>query len=406
MKILVISLLRIGDLILQKPLLAGLRKKHPRAEITLLMNKQFSQVEPLLTEEVQRFLYFDRELLQKSCGENEFNILWGLQKVKNFVEDIQNEEFDVVYNFTHNKLSAHLSGLVKTRSRVGIYSENSQFKGLTNAWIQFFNSYFGRAEAAGFHYTELLAHSLNIELLEEKKPARNAKNLILIQPLTSDSKKNWGLEKFQLLSEELKQQLNGEVKILGAPFEKEILKTHFAETDLWICDFAQASEYLKEAALLITGDTSIKHVAALYGTPILELALGSSLPLQTGAYSNNSMILQPVVACGPCPHSKPCSQTQHRCGKTLSVEAVYQAAAKIYAGHTEWQAYSKDHPELLVFRTYIQALLGWTIECLSVSQKSSFDQLLQRKTMIVEELERRAHAQRTRKLPGDGLEAS
>ncbi|MBC7371631.1 MAG: glycosyltransferase family 9 protein [Bdellovibrionaceae bacterium] len=416
MKILGMSLLRLGDLVLQRPLIEGLKLKHPGSEIHLLINKQFSQVEFLFAGIVDRFIYFDRDQLQKSCGENEFNIFWGLQNLKTMVAELNEEHYEVIYNFTHNRLTAHIAGLVNTKFQFGIYSEQGRFHGLNNPWIQFFNSYFGTPDAAGFHYTELLAKALEIPLkaASSKTTKANGQKLILIQPLTSDRKKNWQIESYQKLAKRIFIETDYSVRILGAPFEKEILSSYFSESELLICDFEEASNHIRSAALLVTGDTSVKHIAALHEVPILELSLGSSQPMQTGAYSHDSMILESRVACGPCPHSAPCSQSSQKCAEQMSVDAVFAATLRMIGiAKTPWIAFAQRYTEMNVYRTQINHGIGWTIECLSVGQKNNLDEVLQRKMMIVEELDRRHHAtskgaanERTRKLPDSGAEAS
>ncbi len=405
MIILGISLLRLGDLILQRPLIEGLRRKHPRSEIHLLLNKQSAQAEFLFEGLVDRFIYFDRELLQKSCGEPEYNIFWGYRQLRDLVEEINHIDYGVAYNFTHNRLTAHLMGLINAHQRIGIYSQGGQFCGLSNPWIQFFNNYFGKIEAAGFHYTELLAKAMDIPLSHGaiKLQSQTSKKTILIQALTSDTKKNWGLSKFLSLVNILEQETSFEIKVLGAPFERELLTEVFADHNLLICDFKEASVAMRNSALLITGDTSVKHLAALYDMPILELALGSSQPLQVGAYSNKSIILQSRVSCGPCPHSQKCTQPTHRCGETLPVVAVYEAARILLnLEFHDWGSFADRHAELNILRTEIHNVMGWTVQCLSLTQKNQFDKVIQNKTMIVDELNHRLqlskgvlHEQRT-----------
>ena len=416
MKVLGISLLRLGDIVLQRPLIEALRQKHPGSVIHLLINKQFAQVEFLFAGIVDHFIYFDREQLQKSCGENEFNIFWGLQSLKNLVSELNEERYDIVYNFTHNRMTAHLAGLVNTAQRFGIFSVKGHFFGLNNPWIQFFNNYFGTAEAAGFHYTELLAKALEIPLrpASSRSTKITGQKLILIQPLTSDRKKNWQIERFQKLARRIYIETDYSIKVLGAPFEKEVLLNYFNPSELFICDLEEASNQVKNAALLISCDTSVKHIAALYEVPILELSLGSSQPLQTGAYCQDSIILESRVNCGPCPHSKPCSQVSLKCAEQMSMQAVFDAAMHVVGiAKAPWESFAQNHQELNVYRTAINHGVGWTIECLSVGQKNKLDEVLQRKMMIVEELDRRHHAtskeaanERTRKLPDSGAEAS
>lgn len=417
MKILVISLLRLGDVLLQVPLLRGLKERYPGCEIHLMVNRQFAQVEGAVQDVVDKILFFERELLQNSCAKKECNIFWGYERLRSDVQEIKQTEYDLLYNFTHNRLSAFLAGLIPAKERKGIYAIRGNFFGLSNPWIQFFNRYFGAPEAMGFHYTELLAKSLEIPLpyfsLQRRLPS--VKTKILIQPLTSDSKKNWNLKNFSMLAKILPDISGCEVVVLGAPFEKQILQGHFEESQLKICPLVDVIDLLKETRLLITGDTSIKHLAALFDVPTLELALGSSRPLQVGAYSNNSVILQSRVECGPCPHSEPCSRSYHLCGQNLRLDAVTTAANLMLQGERDsWTSFAQAHHELNIFMTSIRPVFGWSIESISPASKEYFDHVNQRKMMVVGDLDRRhqemlkedRNAQRTGKLPDGGAQAT
>lgn len=77
--------------------------------------------------------------------------------------------------------------------------------------------------------------------------------------------------------------------------------------------------------MLVTLDTAIKHLATWTGTPIVEIALGSSNPNETGAYQEGALILKPQVPCAPCRHSSSCSQSSFVCQEDLSVNSVFAA---------------------------------------------------------------------------------
>nr|HMN67766.1 glycosyltransferase family 9 protein [Bdellovibrionales bacterium] len=57
-----------------------------------------------------------------------------------------------------------------------------------------------------------------------------------------------------------------------------------------------ARALLDRADLLITGDTSIKHLANAPAIRVLELCLGPSDPRRTGIYKENSLILQGQIS--------------------------------------------------------------------------------------------------------------
>lgn len=328
MKILVISLLRLGDVIQQSILLKGLRQKYPNSQLHLLVNRQFSQIEKLLGSLVDEYIYFDRESLQKGLGEANYNILWSYSEVERLVHKLNEEAYDLALNLTHNKLSAHLLGALQVSKKIGLYQQGDQYLGLSNRWIRYFNDRFSGTQKSQFHYLEILSHAFHISLENQNKSSapRKKSKLILFQCLTSDEKKNWGLEKFYQLKNEIETGLvDYKIRILGAPFEREILSEYFREEDLLISDLVAARQHLNDAALLVTGDTSIKHMAAELDIPIVEIAIGSSDSIKTGAFSANALILNSSVECAPCSHSGKCSQSTHRCAEEVSVEKVFQA---------------------------------------------------------------------------------
>lgn len=374
MKILVVSLLRLGDLIQQVPLLKGLIVQNPGAEIHLLVNRQFSQVEKILDGIVHTYHYFERDAIQKGLGEAEYNILWSYTQVENLVHQLNAERFDVVYNFTHNKLSAYLLGAIEVKEKRGLYHSHERFQGLTNRWLKYFNERFPSGQNSLFHYIELLANSFSIPISENELDYEQTKRrkIILFQCLTSDSKKNWGLANFSQLKLMIESHLvDYEVKILAAPFERSILLEVFKEKELLVGDLVEVRQHLQTAALLITGDTSIKHLAAQLNTPIVELALGSSDSSKTGAFSSRTNIIKTTVPCAPCVHSKPCVHSSHLCAEDISIEKVFESVwaqlsreatsdidLLVHLDRAVWKLYlDKEHQQVEPFyRTEVEKL--------------------------------------------------
>ncbi|MGZ3772833.1 MAG: glycosyltransferase family 9 protein [Pseudobdellovibrionaceae bacterium] len=335
MKILIVSLLRLGDIIQQIPLIKGLQEQFPDAEIHLLANKQFKQVEKILDGVVHRYIYFDREAVQKGLGDPAYNILWSYSEVENLIEELNESSYDIVFNFTHNKLSAYLIGALSIPDKRGLFAVEGRFEGLSNRWIRYFNDRFSGIQKSLFNYVEILGKGFGIPV----KPNSNSlcekrgNKLILLQCLTSDEKKNWGLSKYLELKTAFETALvDYDVLVLGAPFERETLLKVFSESDLLICDLIEARKHLLNSDLLITGDTSIKHLAAQVGTPIVEIAVGSSDSIKTSAYTTQAVILKSTIPCAPCIHSQACPQKSHLCADDITVHNVFSAAWDLLTG--------------------------------------------------------------------------
>lgn len=337
MKILVVSLLRLGDIIQQLPLFIGLKNKFPTAEIHLLLNGQFKSVEALLNSEIDKFVYFERDLLQRGLGEANYNILWSYYELESLISVINGRAYDQVYNFTHSKLSAYLIGAFDIPIKKGLVHTDGRFQGLDNRWLKYFNDRFSGTDSSLFHYIEILSHAFAIPIHETNSSSQATVNKIIhFQPLTSDSKKNWSLNKFQKLKNMFEDRLPSyQVKILCAPFEEDALSNYFSPQDLISCNLVEAKQYLKNSSLLVSCDTSIKHLAASTGTPIVEIALGGSDPSKTAAFSRDVTVLNSSVPCAPCVHSKPCSQKFHVCEESVTVEQVFAAVCDRLDGATK-----------------------------------------------------------------------
>lgn len=329
MKILVLSLLRLGDFLMQKPLLQDLRRRYPEAEIDVLVNPGTMAARGLFPE-VSGWHVFDRDRLQKAVGTAEIPLMAPVRDVEKLISELSGKRYSMLLNFTHNRLSAHLAAAIGAGVKQGLVAEGAGFRRFENQWLRHFNDKFGGRDGGLFHYVEWLAGAFHLEA--KPVPARPRGRRVLIQPLTSDAKKNWSLENWKTWLAELRRERpEFEYAVLGAPFEEEILRRHFDAEDLEIASLERVRELMLEARLLATGDTSIKHLAALEGVPVLEIALGSSDPGKVGVYQVSAAILKSSVGCAPCAAAGPCRRLSHECGEEISVARALDAARDLLA---------------------------------------------------------------------------
>ncbi len=354
MKILVVSLLRLGDIVMSTPVLRGLREQNPEAQIHLLINEQFSGVAELIPM-IDRAWKFDRESIQKGLGDGERSVFESADRVRDLVRSLNLEAFDLVINLTQNKLSGWLVSLIEGQRKIGLHFDDYGKAVFGSPWFHYLNS---QIEAEGeevFHFTDIFKFALGVEtmqfnpsLIESSEGRAEVEHLftgpreyLAVQPLTSDIKKNWSLGAFKealRLFHEFQPQTR--ILILGAPFEKAILESWIKDLQASgipceeaFCSFAGAFSLLKRAKLLLTGDTSVKHLAAAAGIPLLELSLGSSDYRRTGAYAQGSYIIQSKETCAPCAHSKPCHREQQFCASRIEPECVALVAQQIFTGN-------------------------------------------------------------------------
>lgn len=326
MKILVLSLLRLGDIITHREIARSLRFQHPGCEIHFLIYSQFQSVENLLPE-VNKWHFLDRKEIQKILVEREQSPIHAYEKLETLVDQLDSEKFDLVLNATHNRFSVRMMDLLTAQEKRGVAFEKGKKTADQNQWQTYLNENFSEIKGSRFHYLEVLQKSLELSFQLPKYGEKRKPQLIFLQLLTSDTKKNWGLQKFHALKKKLEVAFP-EDRILGlcSPSEKEEVQKVFAWNEFLTPDLHEASQLLKEARLLITGDTSIQHLAAQQSCPVISLFLGSADPMKTAPWQMGAWVIQGQAECSPCSHAAKCHQPTHLCSESLSVESVFALA--------------------------------------------------------------------------------
>ena len=201
MKILAISLLRLGDVLIHLPAIQALRHQHPGAEIHLLMNQQFQSLVPLL-KGVDKVHFFDRQGIQNALADGRFSIVHSYAQLKGQIDTLNQEEFTKVVNLTHNRLSAFVGSRINCQSYDGLLCEKGQFRLSGSQWWRELSNH-SRSESL-FTFSQILAQAQGegIDRLPElnrteagmneaRTFSRRSDCRILIQALTSDTNKTF-----------------------------------------------------------------------------------------------------------------------------------------------------------------------------------------------------------------------
>lgn len=326
MKILVVSLMRMGDLIMQRALLRSIQQKFPNSEIHLMINDLTKPVQTVI-HEADQFHIFPRQALQEWMNNSETPLLQPYHYLNSFIKKLSEQQFDIVYNFTHTKLSAYLMAMISSPQKFGLEADGFAFKAFENRWMHYFNDRFTSRVELNFHYIELLGSSLELEpVWPQAEFTSQRNNIVFLSVFSSDEKKNWNLSKFKQLKLQLENRHEHlQFKILCAKSEIDQLLAQFDGSEIVAANFSDSEEYLKNAYALISIDSVIKHLAVECGTPVLEISTGSSDPQRTGPLSSNAVIVLGQSGCYPCKHSTQCPELSFLCSDGISVQSVFLA---------------------------------------------------------------------------------
>lgn len=346
MKILAVNLLRLGDFIMITPVLAGLKRKYPGARVDVLTHASVKSLKPMTTG-VDRWWFFDRDELQAGLGRADLPLLTSYDVLKEQLDEINAEKYDLVINLTHTVFSGWICGYIQAQAHLGLAFDARGQARFHSPWFRYLDEHSGSESKDMFHFIDLFHHGCELKgervfplssTALGKDEVRSLKlpeqGVIALQVMTSDPKKTWSMGSWRKMID-LLHSMNPEKHfvLLGAPNERaalehllgELSEQTRARSRLAILSLDGALELLNCSELLISGDTSIKHLANASAARVAEIAVGPSDYRRTGVYKSDSLILRAQLPCAPCPHSSPCSERSHLCAEQLDAVSVAHA---------------------------------------------------------------------------------
>ncbi|PIU00665.1 MAG: hypothetical protein COT74_03810 [Bdellovibrionales bacterium CG10_big_fil_rev_8_21_14_0_10_45_34] len=350
-KVLILSLQRLGDVLQQVPVLNALAVAAPHCEITLVLDRSSMKAAAFLSSSIV-VTPFDRDLYLERLKDDEIPIYWSLDALSSWLAPLRLRQFDVIANLTHTKASAHLATLIGGSSYLGAYVQTDGSLTVAGEAFKLLEALYSFREEAWPSLTEF--HKSALRLLVRPDRYRDfdkfcakadsfcrgsscvdaEKYDVVIQAFASDEKKTWPLENTLELLDLIKNRVpRVKVAILLAPAEEEKIPEERLQKDNFIvCDLTRARDLIEGASVLVTPDTSIKHLASMTRTPVIELALGASSFYKYGTKNKGSYILAPTVDCYPCKPREKCANG-FACASQISVEVVFSLVMQILSNN-------------------------------------------------------------------------
>lgn len=396
-KILIVNLTRMGDILQSTPLLKALKRKHPRAEIHYLVVKGFAEICRLIPE-IDRTIPFQ---FTSAVAVSKSAIRYlprRLKEVETFIESLRTENYDLVINLSHSRISALICHLLAVPETRGLTLDAEGFRQILHPWAQYFftanlnrtcnrfnlvDIHLGLAFDSNDYHTSVHriwnpsgSNSLSVEIPPEAHveaarllqdwPGKEAPLLIGFQPGASLESKRWPADAFVRLGKELTERTGAGILIFGSKDEKE-LAGQVAE-GLGNCalnlagktSLAALAALLNRVNLLVSNDTGTQHLATAVGTPVLSLCFGSALSHETGPYGHKHVVVESTLPCFPCSFHVECKR--FRCQEQASPEAVARLALNMLQGQET--VAEGDFPlwrDLNVWRTDFDADGFWTL---------------------------------------------
>ncbi|MEJ2068991.1 MAG: glycosyltransferase family 9 protein [Syntrophobacterales bacterium] len=307
-KVLVVQLARLGDLVQTWPLLRRLRHHDPGRHLELLTDSRLRALQTL-GPEVDHHWELDLAGLPL-LAQRDFPSAY--ERVRRWANGLKNQGYDLVYNLNFSRLSLLLAYLVGGEVK-GYQPVQGGREFLREPWLALVFALVHARQVNRLHLSDVFRH-LAPATPPEPRPATLAlgpkEPVIALQVATRHSRRTWPLEAFTRLAGLLVDRLGSQVWLVGTkaerpqgetlrrgltPAHRERVVNLQGKTDL-----QELAARLREAHLLVSGDTGTLHLAATLGTRTLGVFLGPASCFETGPYGDGHYVFQAKPPCHPC----------------------------------------------------------------------------------------------------------
>ena len=277
MKILIIRYEHIGDYGLVIPMILAIKKKFPKAKIDLVVgpwNREFAMATP----GINKIIIFDNPLIKKHIKYWEVlrTILLKPKKLREHIRILNQEDYDVMIDFSDRKFSRYLDRLIYAKKKI-----------LGTKY-----HYIGEREPV--RMARILHNELGISEIPGKIKMKYSKkdktlvdvilncikgNRIVMHPIAELPEKNWEVNKWIKLIDRLTKCNENKILIIGAPNQKEeiaqlIKKCKYRRRVYNLAgrtNVVQSIYLIAKSKVIIGGDSGPVHWAELTKTPIITL---------------------------------------------------------------------------------------------------------------------------------------
>lgn len=362
--ILVLRAEAIGDMVVTTPFLRELRRNYPERHITLVCSSAIYNL-------VELCPYVDEVLTyRKQFSRHKYitNLKQTFSFARKYLQQ-RNYEMAIVpaYASPDAYVEAWLAYFAGIRKRIG-YAEQADehkhayYRGSINIYftdLLYSHAIIHEAQAS-LNILRYLKHEVKDESLEVWTNAEDKRIVaelfrsqgideekikIVVNLSTSNHTKDWPVENYLAVCQQLKETYPVEILLIGTGNDAEVYRDAFCQIEPEACDFIgrttlrQTIEVLRRSDLYLGGDTGPMHLAAacrLAGAAVYKTAKNVSAKLHDPAktfspWQSEITVLQPDKALPGCENG--CTLGYAHCIRQITVQQVTQAMTEQIERH-------------------------------------------------------------------------
>ncbi|SMP67851.1 ADP-heptose:LPS heptosyltransferase [Desulfonatronum zhilinae] len=347
MRTLVMNLTRFGDLLQTQPVIAGLRDQGHSTALICLDN--FAGATRFLPDAEEVFALPGAGLLA------DLDRSWpaALERLAAWKHAIvRDHSTSPLLNLTPIQSARLLARVLTTGPVSGFGLDEQGFGYYGNAWAAFLQTSTMNRGCSPFNLVDLMLRAADLPVsgrdLELAKPDQEAldhvqamleaapttaassrRGYVALQLGASEPRRQWPEEYFAQLGGLLWERFGLCPVLLGTASERRLVDGYAAKASAPFIDLIgrtslpELAAVLCHADLLVTNDTGTMHLAAGLGRPVAAIFLATAQPWDTGPYRENSLCLEPNLACHPCAFGTSCDRREE-CRQAITPEQAFE----------------------------------------------------------------------------------
>ncbi len=350
--ILLVNLMRMGDILQMTPLIQALREERPDTRISMLLNEAFVEVAQRI--DVDTVLPFPvRSLVEAVSGADNPARACGL--LHELVQSVNRERpYDLVINLTPSKSASSFSSLIAHQAHKGMWLGKDGSFLAADPWAAYLVTMTANRRTNPFHLVDIWLQTLgkegprSLQLSLSPGDVRKAGTLLTecginigrdvlvgFQVSASQREKCWSEKEFVRLGQALHQGLRARVLLFGIAGEEPLCRRIGTQIPGSLnlagrTDIGSLAGVLRHCRALVTNDTGTQHVAAAVGIPVVVISVGPVFFRETGPYGEGHLVFQAKMPCAPCSFQVSCLNPV--CKGKIHAQLVYQALVGLLRG--------------------------------------------------------------------------
>jgi ADP-heptose:LPS heptosyltransferase len=379
MRILIVNLTRFGDQLQSSPTIAGLKGRHPHAEITVVVDRQHASVCHGIPG-IDHVYELDLDQIGRHLLDGGPQLVAAYRYVEDIVRDLRARAFDLAFNFSSSRMSGVFMRLLGVPDSRGWMMDSEGHRLISHPWARLFVASVLNRRYAPYNLVDFYCRIAGVRPPERRLwyiPSGAAREraaallaraggepaearVIALQPGASNLIRRWPAASFATLGRLLRDRLGARIVLIGSKGESELCAGIAAEIGARAqsvaghTDLPTLAGVLERTALLVTGDTGPMHLAVAVGTPVVSFFFGPAYVWETGPYAADSIAFQTRIACSPCHHMVRCLAPV--CREELEPEMVFWAVRdRLSQDYGALARRARDWPAVDVFRVGFDA---------------------------------------------------